>query len=505
MKMPAIIRGWVAAAGALLLACAPGRPGDQATPVARAPAIFPDCHATTIPPGIAPLNFSIREPGERFFVAITGSGNRCIEIASTSPRIIIPFGKWKRLLAQSRGGSVDLDIFCCENKRWQRFATLRDTVADEPMDRYITYRKIDNCLHWNWMGIYQRDVRNFDERTVLHNRLSSACFNCHQFRDNTADAMVLQVRSAVHGTPMLVGQTDRGTRGLSAVSTRTAFSNGKAGFTSWHPRQDIIAFSLNNYRMLMHTSAMETRDVFDSASDVAVYDAKRQEVFSAADLSRPDRIETTPEWSRDGRFLYFCSAPQLAAERYRDIRCDLMRIAFDPATRAWGKLDTVLTAAQAGGSIVQPRFSPDGRYCLVSVTDYGDFPIDITGSDLGIIDVRTGGFRKLAINSPQAEGWHCWSSNGRWISFSAKAGNGKFSRIAFCYFDSSGVAHKPFLLPQKDPRFDESCGLLFNKPEFTTTAIPFTQRKFQATLDACAKGLKIDAATAATPQTANRD
>jgi hypothetical protein len=40
--------------------------------------------------------------------------------------------------------------------------------------------------------------------------------------------------------------------------------------------------------------------------------------------------------------------------------------------------------------------------------------------------------------------------------------------LFFSYLDSSGVAHKPLVLPQEDPRFYEKFTKSFQRAEFTT-------------------------------------
>ena len=61
---------------------------------------------------------------------------------------------------------------------------------------------------------------------------------------------------------------------------------------------------------LEHTTG-EHRDVWDDDSDLAVYDTDANQVLTTRDIADPDRRETWPSWSADGRTLYFCSAPQL--------------------------------------------------------------------------------------------------------------------------------------------------------------------------------------------------
>ena len=113
-----------------------------------------------------------------------------------------------------------------------------------------------------------------------------------------------------------------------------------------------------------------------------------------------------------------------------------------------------------------PFWSPDGRWLLFSLAHHGSFPIYQATSDLHVIDLRNGERRPLtAANSRWSDSWHSWSSNGRWIAFASKRGGGVLARIYLSYFDREGEAHKPFVVPQEDPSFYESCTLTYNVPE----------------------------------------
>jgi hypothetical protein len=315
--------------------------------------------------------------------------------------------------------------------------------------------------------------------------------------------MVLQIRSGSIGTPMLVGTLPAGKPLLRAINTRSAFSSGRAGVSAWHPFRNIVAFSLNRFAMKFGLSDLEPREVFDGGSDIAVCSLDKNAIATAPDLSRKDCIEAWPEWSKDGRYLYFCSGPQLPDDRFREIQCDLMRIAFDPSTETWGKLDTVTTSQTAHGSIVQPRISPDGRLIQVNIVDYGDFPIDKPSSDLALIDSETGAFTRLSISSHWAEGWHGWSSNGRWIVFTSKNTNGKYARPWFTFVDSMGAVHAPFMLPQKKPFRDLTSLAAYLVPELVKSPLPFSPRTFRKALEGYAKKPASDAVTEATVQQAH--
>jgi len=81
------------------------------------------------------------------------------------------------------------------------------------------------------------------------------------------------------------------------------------------------------------------------------------------------------------------------------------------------------------------------------------------------MDLATGDYRKLAINSAYSESWHSWSSNSRWIAFSSKRQGGSFTRTYLGYVDETGQAHKPFVLPQKDPAYYDSLLETYSVPE----------------------------------------
>jgi hypothetical protein len=112
--------------------------------------------------------------------------------------------------------------------------------------------------------------------------------------------------------------------------------------------------------------------------------------------------------------------------------------------------------------------------------DYGCFPVYRQSSDLYLMDLaaaqQTGqySYRRLSINSDASESWHSWSSNGRWIAFSSKRLSHLFTRTYLAYVDDDGTVHKPFLLPQKDPRFYDSCLWTFSVPELIAERVPVT-------------------------------
>jgi dipeptidyl aminopeptidase/acylaminoacyl peptidase len=254
---------------------------------------------------------------------------------------------------------------------------------------------------------------------------------------------------------------------------------------------------LTRSEQFMHSAGAETREVYDRYSDLALIDTLTGEMSSSSVIADHKRIETFPAWSADGRYLYFCSAlihdvdpslPQFVGSE--SVRYDLMRISFDPETRAWGKLETVLTAGQAGGSISEPRTSPDGRFLVFCRSDHGAFQVLQPDCDLYIVDLTRRNefpFRPLAAaNSPRTDSWHSWSSNSRWLVFSSKRDYGLFARPYITYIDRDGHESKPLVMPQEDPLFYDSYLKTYNVPELVQGPVRVSEQELSRAIHAAA-------------------
>jgi len=91
------------------------------TDISDSPNIYPDYTDLVIPSNIAPMNFRIKQPAEKYFVRIYTSDKQDIEIVSTKPEIIIPLKKWRKLLKANHGKSVFYDVYVMgADGGWQR-------------------------------------------------------------------------------------------------------------------------------------------------------------------------------------------------------------------------------------------------------------------------------------------------------------------------------------------------------------------------------------------------
>ena len=438
--------------------------------VSRAAKIKPDYTGTVIPPNIAPLNFMVLEPGMAYLVKISSTNGKLINVFSKTGSIKIPPGKWKQLLTENRGQELLFDIYVRDKGReWSRYEKISNRIAREEIDPYLVYRFMKPIFNW-WrkIGIYQRNLGNYDTRLVLHgSSFNEGCLNCHTFPNNDASRMTIGIRSATHGDSTLMAIDGK----ISKIGT-------KWGYTSWHPSGRLAAYSINKVWQFFHETTRELRDVVDLDSAICYYLVDSQQVKTAPGLSDKDRLETYPTWSPDGRYLYFCSAPILWTDRnkvppdhYDQVKYDLMRISYDVETDNWVSPVTVLSAEETGKSILCPRISPDGRFLVFCMCEYGCFPVYQPSSDLYVMDLQTGRYRKPAINSEFSESWHSFSSNSRWLAFSSKRGDGLFTRTYFSYVDKDGNAYKPFILPQKDPAYYDSLLQTYSVPELIKSPV----------------------------------
>ena len=200
------------------------------------------------------------------------------------------------------------------------------------------------------------------------------------------------------------------------------------------------------------------------AAPVASPDGKRQAYIKNDNVYVSDRIgrheralsndgtagnyySSWLKWSPDGKYLYYASARFVRKDtienldnetilRYKDIKYNLFRRSFDPASRRIGPPELVFDAAAFGKSATLPRISPDGHYLMFTLGEFGVFHIWHKDADLYLMDLRTRQVRPMTeINSDDVESYHSWSSNGRWVVFSSRRYDGNYTRPYIAYID----------------------------------------------------------------------
>jgi Tol biopolymer transport system component len=403
-------------------------------------------------------------------------------------KLIIPLRKWKKLLNKYQGEQMNVRVFAKKSAGWIQYLPIRFTIASEPVDSYLVYRLIEPGYEgWEEMGIYQRCIENYDETPLMVNTLTNNdCVNCHSFCRGNPQTMLFHVRQQYAGTIFVKDGK------ISKINTKTPGMISAGVYPRWHPGGRYVAFSTNTTRQGFHTAHTNKVEVYDKASDIVIFDVENNSVFTDSLIHSKERFETYPEWSPDGDYLYFCSAPAYQTpQQFDSLRYDLIRIAFDVSTgRFGGQTETLVSATHIGKSISLPRVSPDGRYVVFCLSDYGSFPVWHHESDLNMLDLETGAINNLAIvNSNQSDSYHSWSTNGRWLVFGSRRMDGTFTRPYISYFDANGKAYPPFLLPQKNPLFYDYSLKSYNIPEFTKGKVDVSPYQFVKAM----KGKAVDA------------
>lgn len=375
-------------------------------------------------------------------------------------------------MAQCKESDLFIDVFIKQNGSWLKFQPIINHVTIDSIDSHLVYRLIDPGFGmWHNMGIYQRSLENFDESPIMINEMSEDnCINCHSFSKNKSNTMLFHMRGKLAGT--IIYRNGK----ITKVNTKTKQTISAGVYPAWHPNGRYIAFSVNDIMQYFHAVPDKKIEVNDSLSDLILFDAETNIISNCDAIASKDRFETFPIWSPDGRYLYFCSAKALPISKYKQIRYDLLRIAFDPGTRQFGTVDTVVSSSIMGLSISFPRISPDGKFLMFCMSDYGNFTIWHAESDLYLKNLETNEITKPDINSNLSESYHTWSSTGRWIVFSSRRINGLYTNPYFAYFDRNGKAYKPFILPQKNPGFYETFLKSYNMPEFVTSRVELNPR-----------------------------
>ena len=467
-----------ALAVALTLASCGSPVPSGAEKVDALPAIYPDYAGVVIPAEIAPMNFSFTG-GECDHVYVKIVGSKGGEMTSGGKTIDLDIDEWHALTSQNAGGTLTFTLSVEQDGKWREFKEFSMTVSEDPLAEWgLTYRLIAPGYEaFSSVGLYQRELSTFCESPIIKNtQIAYGCVNCHTANKTNPDQMTFHIRGDNGGTLI---QKDGHQEILKA---RSDVLGGSMVYPYWHPSGDYCAFSTNNTHQGFHTVRGKRIEVFDSASDVFVYDTRTHELLTDSLLSTPDHWETYPAFAPDGKSLYFCSAREIEPmfTRYNEVRYDICRIAFDPATGTYGNsVDTLFRSSAMGKSAVHPRPSYDGRFLMFTLSAYGCFPIWHADADNWILDLATGEAHPLTqANSQASDGFHNWSTNSRWAVFTSRRDDGLYTRLYIAHIDAAGQASKPFLLPQRDPKmYYDDLMFSYNTPDFTCKPVNLDARQ----------------------------
>ena len=465
------------------------------------PAIFPDYCNVTVPCNIAPLNFML--PADQYEACIarltTPDGQQ--QTYGNGVKVQIPEEEWHAMLDASKGKSIKVEVWGRQKDDWLSFIPFEIHVAKEPIDEYLSYRLIEpSYVAWTFMEIAQRNLTTFEETQIFNNeitmndRTKGQCINCHSYQNYKTDNMLFHVRLSNAGT-VIVNDGK-----VSRANMKRDYTISGGVYPAWHPTAKLIAFSTNKTRQAFHTQNPNKIEVYDLASDLILYDVTTDSVSIVS--NDPTLLEVYPTWSPDGKYLYYCKSVPLPEEmRDKDIRTtypkiqyNLYRRSFDMTTHNFGDEELVYDAASSDKSVSLPRISPDGRYLLFALGQYGCFHSRHHDADIVCIPMEqyTGTALTAETASPvdlsllnskdYSDSYPTWSSNGHWIMIASRRDDDNYSRVYFAYFNN-GRVEKTFLLPQEDPELHISLLKSYNRPEFMIEPVKISVDEFSKVFD----------------------
>jgi hypothetical protein len=454
----------------LTLACA--RPYDvQPAGVGtdRPEPVFPDYRDVTVPCNIAPLNFYYTDPDGSHFTTTFTSGS--VTVTRKGRDVVWKEKAWKQLMAAAAGSDIEV-VSAYRSAGGPVRQTWSIHVSADPIDPYLTYRLIEPGFEvWDDLEIQERHLESFETRNISDWRhTGNHCMNCHIHAQGRGDLSMFYLRGEGGGAILNRGGKLR----KLALNDTTMISPTVYG--EIHPEGRYGVFSNNIIIPAIHAAGGLRMEVFDRNSDLCVADFDENRLYAFPETAREDVMETFPVFSADGKYVYYCAAPylQLPADLNRMMYA-LVRVPFDAETGTLGApADTVWSAAQRGKSVCHPKASPDGRWLLFTLADYGTFPINHRECDLCLMDLATGAILDMkAVNSDKSDTYHSWSSDAHWFVFASKRGDGLYGKPWFSHVSPDGTVTRPFLLPQKNPHFYDTMLRSFNVPDLGNAPVGF--------------------------------
>lgn len=463
-----------------LMSCTAKRQ-QEVKEIDREPNLYPQLAGATLPRNIAAPTFLIDEEATYYYTEIGKIGESpAIRIASPTSQVLPSQEEWQKLLESAYGESIYIRVILDQKDR--KAEKYRDIICpvEEPIDSFLVYRLLYPGYElWNEMGIYQRDLTSYRQEAVLENKdIDKQCVNCHSFSGGSPETMMIHVRGKDGGTII------RKNGNTKKVDPKCPELENGATYPSWHPSGKYIAYSANNIQQIFHSKGSKTIEVADLSGDMTIYDVENNHSFTIPEISGKEWIETFPNWSPDGETLFFTRAKAIDTKvDYDSLRYDLCKISFDVnAGRFISEPEILINASENKKSISFPRVSPDGKWLLYTLSDYGNFSIWHPESDLWILNLENGETRLInEINSGDVDSYHSWSSDGNWIVFSSKRMDGLWARPFIAHFDTkSGKFGKPFAVPQENPLFYDDFMKTYNVPELVRSGIVDTNELVKA-------------------------
>jgi Tol biopolymer transport system component len=452
------------------------------------PKIYPDYTNVTIPINMAPLTFELDEAADEMVARYAVGDEEIVCGGKAQPDI----DDWRTLAEKAKGDAITVDVFARKGDQWTHYKPFSIYVSPDSIDSYLSYRLIfPSFISYEALTINQRCLENYDESVIYDNVLCSfekdgQCINCHNYQQYNPERMQFHARQNKGGTVIAYDGK------IKKVDMRSDSILSAGVYPAWHPWLKMIVYSTNKTLQSFHTTHPNKIEVYDTQSDLIAYDIEKGEVTNLENDTT--EMEVFPAWAPDGKTLYYCSAHYVkqdstlsrvseVVKRSRELKYNIYKKSFDPETMTFGPRELVFAADSLGKSATLPRVSPDGRYLMFALAEFGVFHIWHHDADLWMLDLQSGEGRENPwpideINSPDTESYHSWSANGRWVVFSSRRDDGTYTRPFFAHIDKDGHGTKPFELPSADPDYHRQFMRSYNIPEFMSGPVTIKPQTF---------------------------
>jgi len=457
---------------------------------------------SVFPPDIAPSTMTwVDEMSTReWFIVISDSEKNIIHSAVIKDTLWSPDSLlWQEIKAVGLEKSVTISVMGVDGSKIVSGDKCSITTSPDSVGASIFYRAVPlpflyavrNCDKIRW---HLGDISSSGPASTLMKNLP-LCGNCHSFtRDGQTLAMDVDYAN------------DKGSYVISNIVKETVLTPDKIiTWSSYRPedrRQTYgllsqispdgryVASTVKDRSIFVATEGLYYSQLFFPIKGIIViYDRRKDTFFSLPGADDPYYVQSNPNWSPDGKYLYFCREvaytskaientddvllPTELAQEFidgkRGFKYDVFRIPFNEGKG--GEPEPVPGASLNGISNFFPRPSPDGKWLVFCKAD--NFMLLQPDSKLYIMPIEGGKPRLLSCNTDEMNSWHSWSPNSRWLVFTSKI-RSPYTDLMLTHIDERGRSSPPILLEHL--AFDQYA---INIPEF----VNLQQRKWTMLVD----------------------
>jgi tetratricopeptide (TPR) repeat protein len=285
------------------------------------------------------------------------------------------------------------------------------------------------------------------------------CGNCHSF---SADGAVLGMDidyANDKGSYAVAPVRQSMTLDKSAIITWSDYKRNEGDTTfgllsQVSPDGRFVVSTVKDESVFVAKPGLDFSQLFFPVKGIlCIYDRQTGVFQSLPGADDPNRVQSNPTWSPDGKNIVF-AATQAHRLRYRSgsrtvllnptdcrefleerkpFKFSLYRIPFN-AGRG-GKAEPLAGASFNGKSNFFPKYSPDGKWIVFCQAE--NYMLLQPDSELYIIASEGGQARRLRANTKRMNSWHSFSPNGKWLVFSGKP-DSPFTRLYLTHIDEHG-------------------------------------------------------------------